>query len=273
MNHLKRRQSSYRAAERGVALTIALLLDAVAFATVLRPHHAYTSTQRLLVVLAIGVGVALGVSIIAGAATAVARRRRTSLWEATTTLSTLGFVLALFITTAVGSRIMPTVRPGASPVAVSSPAARADFQRWQATVVPIAVRWMDAIRTDQAFMHGLPDTALNELRRRVERSQRTIEELSRSLAAEAPRLPQRPALRRLTNEMTTGLAVSERAQAIYTLALAFSVQTGLARKDRATRIRSLIDRGNSEMTQSRTTMYAFSLDANKLGGSLFVQRQ
>jgi hypothetical protein len=132
---------------------------------------------------------------------------------------------------------------------------------------------MDAIRTDQALIHGLPNAALNELRRRVERSQQTIEELSRSLAADAPRLPQRPVLRRLTNELTTGLGVSERAQAIYALAMASAVHTGIAQKGRTSRIRSLIGRGNAELTQSRAIMYAFSLDANKLGGSLFVEKQ
>lgn len=273
VNHSEPRQSRYRSAERGVALTIAILMDAVAFATVLRPQHAYTSTQRLLVVLAIGMAVAVGASIIAGAGAAAARRRRTSLWEATTTLSTLGIVLALFITAAIGSRIIPTGHPGAHRVAVSTPAERADFQRWQATVVPLAVRWMDAIRTDQAFIHGLPDTGLNELRRRVDRSQRTIDELSLSLAADAPRVPQPPALRRVTKELTAGLAVSERAQAIYALAMASAVQTGIGRNDRARRSRLLIDHGNTELTHSRTLMYAFSLDANKLGELLFAEKQ
>lgn len=267
-----RRSSPRRSAGmRGAALVLAIVLDAVAFATVLRPRHGYTSTHGLLVALAVGVGVALGALIIAGAAAVFPRRRHRSLWEATTSLPTLSLVLAPFIVAAVGSQIVPALRASASKDA-STTAERADFQRWQATIVPIVVTWMDTIRTDGAFTHGLPATAITELRSRVDRSERTLEGLARSLEADWPRLPQRPQLRRLTNQLETGLTVAERAQRTYTLALAAAAYRGVARKGRASAVRTLIDRGNEEAQQSLATMATFSLDANALGGSLFVER-
>lgn len=258
---------------RGLVLAAAVVLEAIAFATVLRPRHGYTGAHGLLVALALGVGVALGASIIAGAATAAARRRPRSLWAATTRVSTLGVVLALFIAAAVGSRIVLALRQHPQQQSVpSNPAARADLQRWQATVVPIVVRWMDAIRADRAFVHGLPTTAVRELRLRVARSQRTFGQLARALAADSPRLPQRPALRRLTSELATALATAERAQTSYALAIGSASHTGFARRGRATQIRLLVDRGNTETEQSTAIMYRFSLDANKLGASLFVAK-
>ena len=50
-------RSSVDPAIRGAALAAAVVLDAVAFATVLRPRHGYTSAYRLLVVLAVGMAV------------------------------------------------------------------------------------------------------------------------------------------------------------------------------------------------------------------------
>jgi hypothetical protein len=255
-------------AARGAALVVAAVLDAVAFATVLRPRHGYTSAHGLLVALTQGVGVAFGALVIAGALTAVARRRHGSPWAAMTAPRTLGIVLTVFVTAAVGSQIVRALRAEATQRA-SATAERADFRRWQAAVVPIVVRWMDTTRTDKVFVHGLPVTATAELPRRVHHSRQTLEALARSLAADSPRLPEGPQLRRLTGQLATALAMAERAQSSYALALAAG--QGVAPNGRASRARSLIERGNAEARRSLAIMETFSLDANQLGASLFVQ--
>ena len=255
---------------RAALLGLVVALDAVAFATLLRPRHGYTSTQRLLIVLAVGAGAAVGALIVAGAAAAFLRRPERSLWSATTAVPTISFVLAAFIAAAVASQLVRAIRPAGSQSAPAA-AARADFQRWQATVVPIVVTWMHAIREDSAFLHGLPSTPETALRR-VARSEQTFVRLARSLAADSPRLPQRPDLRRLTNQLQTALAIARRAQRTYALALAAATRVGVARRLHEARIRRLIARGNAEAQRSLAIMAAFSFDANKLGGSLFVEQ-
>jgi len=255
---------------RALLLALVVALDAVAFATLLRPRHGYTSTHRLLIVLAVGSGAAVGALIVAGAAAAFRRRPDRSLWSATTAVPTISFVLAAFIAAAVTSQLVRAIRPAGSHSA-SAAAARADFQRWQATVVPIVVTWMHAIREDSAFLHGLPSTRETALRR-VARSEQTFVRLARSLAADSPRLPQRPDLRRLTNQLQTALAIARRAQRTYALALAAATRGGVARRLHGARIRGLIARGNAEVQRSLAIMAAFSFDANKLGGSLFVEQ-
>ena len=96
--------------------------------------------------------------------------------------------------------------------------------------------------------------------------------LARSLAADSPRLPQRPDLRRLTNQLQTALAIARRAQRTYALALAAATRGGVARRLHGARIRGLIARGNAEVQRSLAIMAAFSFDANKLGGSLFFEQ-
>ncbi len=253
-------------------LAAAVGLDAIAFATVLRPRHGYTSAHRLLVALAVGLGAALAASIIAGAGTAFAQRRPRSLWTGITALSTLGAVLALFIAAAAGSRLVLVLRPDSQRAAASTQAARTDFRRWQATVVPIAVRWMDAMRSQRPFRRGLPTTGINELRRRVDRADRTFGQLTRSLAADSRRLPQRPALRRLTSELTLALVIAQRAQASYERAIGSASHPRSTGPGRTRNIGPLVNRGNREATRSARIMYAFSLEANKLGASLFAQQ-
>jgi len=256
---------------RAVVLALAVALDAVAFATLLRPRYGYTSTHRLLIVLAVGVGAAIAALLLAGAAAAFRRRRDRSLWSATTALPTISFVVAAFIAAAVASQIVRVI-PTAGSQGRSASAARADFQRWQATVVPIVVTWMHAVRADSAFAHGLPTTPETALRRRVARTEQTFARLARSLAADFPRLPQRPGLRRLTNQLQSALMVARRAQQTYALALAAAPRGGVTGRLDRTRIRRLIARGNAEAQRSLAIMAAFSFDANKLGGSLFVEQ-
>jgi hypothetical protein len=256
---------------RAAFLTLVVALNAVAFATLLRPRHGYTSTHRLLIVLAVGAGAAVGALLLAGAGAAFRRRPERSLWSATAAVPTISFVLAVFIAAAVASQLVRAIRPAAgSQGGASATAARADFQRWQETVVPIVVQWMHTIREDSTFTHGLPSTPERALRRRVERSEQTFVRLARSLAADSPRLPQRPELRRLTNQLKTALAVARRAQRTYALALAAATPGGVARRLHGARIQRLIARGNAEAQRSLAIMAAFSFDANKLGGSLFV---
>jgi lysylphosphatidylglycerol synthetase-like protein (DUF2156 family) len=119
------------AGERAAALTLAVVLDAVAFATVLRPGHGY-APDRLVIALAAGVGAALAVLILAGGAVAARGRSRRSLWAATTSPRTLSVVLALFVAVAAGWQLARA--PRASPSQTSNLAARRDFQRWQQTV-------------------------------------------------------------------------------------------------------------------------------------------
>jgi len=211
-------------AARAAALTLAVALDAVAFATVLRPRHGYRSAAGLLLALALGVGVALGALATVAAVTALTHRRHGSAWEVTTALPTLGVVVVVFLAVGAGSQIVPALR-GPTGQGSSQAAARADFQRWQAAVVPLVVGWMHAIRADAAFTRGLPATGVNELHVRVDRSMRTVDGLVRSLAAASPRLPHRPELRRLTFELEAALAAAQRAQRTYARALAAAART------------------------------------------------
>lgn len=257
---------------RAAALTLTVALDAVAFATVLRPRHGYRGADSVLLALALGVGAALGALTIVAAIAALRRRPHESVWAATTALPTLGLVLVVFIAAGASSQVVQALRGTASPTA-STPAARADFQRWQGTVVPIVVGWMHAIRADGAFTHNIPAAALGGLRARVDRSQRTLDGLARSLAADSPRLPGRPRLRRLTIELEAALAAAQRAQQTYALALSEAANTGVDRKVGAAQVRALIDRGNAETRQSLSIMTTFSFDANGLGGSLFAEQR
>jgi hypothetical protein len=250
---------------------MAVVLDAVAFATVLRPRQGYRSATGLVVALAIGVGAALGAIVIVAAVTVLIRHRKRSVWEVTTALPTMALVLVVFIAAGAGSQIVQAL-PGPASQAGSQQAARADFERWQATVVPIVVGWMHAIRADRAFTHSIGAAAVGELRHRVDRSRRTLDGLARSLAAASPGLPRRLKLRRLTVELETALAAARRAQQTYMLALAVAAQGGEARTGRASALRVLIDRGNAGMQESVSIMTTFSYDANALGASLFAER-
>jgi hypothetical protein len=257
---------------RAVAFAFVVVLVAVAFATLLRPRNGYTSTDRLLVVLTLGAAAAVGALIIAGAAATLRRRRGDrSLWPAVTSLPSMSFVLALFIAAAVASQLLHAIRP-ASGSAGASAATRGDFRRWQATAVPIMVQWMDTIRNDGAFVHGLPPGAATRVRRRVDGSERTLVRLAGSLAAAAPRLPQRPDLRRLTQQLETALAVAQRAQASYSLALAVASRDGSTRTPQRALIRRLVARGNGDIQRSLAIMTGVSPDANKLGASLSAEQ-
>lgn len=256
---------------RAATLMLAVALDAVAFATVLRPRHGYRSADALLLALAVGLGAAVGALTITAAIAKSRRPRGGSAWDAATAIPTLGLVLAMFIAAGAGSQVIRGL-DGPATQAGSSEAARADFQRWQGAVVPIVVGWMHVIRADAAFTRGLPATASSRLRGRVERAQRTLDALARSLAAEAPRLPRRPRLRRLTIELQTALAAAQRAERTYALAVSEAANAGADQKVRAARVRALLDRGNAETRQSLSIMTTFSFDANGLGGSLFAEQ-
>ena len=263
--------SGSRTSVRAAALTLAVALDAIAFATMLRPRHGYRSADRLLLTLAIGVGAALGALAIVAALTALRRRHHRSVWEVMTALPTLGLVLLAFIAASAGSQLAPA--PGGPPTqAGSSEAARADFERWQATVVPIVVGWMDAVRVDRAFTHNVPIAALEGLKASVDQSLQTLDRLARSLAAASPQLPQRPQLRQLTLELQAALAAAQRAEQTYALALDAAARRGEARSGRAYPVRTLIDRGNAETRESLSTMTAFSFAANAVGQSMLADR-
>jgi len=274
IDQIEQKSSGLGGGARAAAFVLVVVLAAVAFATLLRPRTGYTSTDRLLVVLALGAGTAVGALIIAGAVATLRRRGgERSVWRAVTALPSMSFVLAIFIAAAAASQLVHAIRPASgTPGAASAAAARADFRRLQATAVPIIVQWMDAVREDGAFAHGLPRAAAAGLGRRVDRSEHTLARLARSLAAAALRLPQRPDLRRLTAQLERALALARRAQRTFALVLAAATRVGGARAVRSAPIRQLIGRGNAEAQRSVAVMTAVSFEANKLGASLFVEQ-
>lgn len=62
-----------------------------------------------------------------------------------------------------------------------------------------------------------------------------------------------------------------RAQLTYALVLARAAHEGVARSTIQSTVPRLLARGNAQAQQALATMAAFSLAANKLGSSLFVQ--
>lgn len=263
--------SGYSRGIRIVALTLTVAVSAVAFATIVRPRHGYSSAPTLLAALASGVGVAVGALALVAVVTAAARRRERSVWTAVTAAPTLGTVTALFVIVAAVSQLAPPLRTSNSQPA-SPRVARGDFQRWQTAVVPIAVSWMHAVRVARAFDHGIPDRGLIALRRRVIQAGRTLDRLGRTLAADAPTLPQRPRLRRLTAELETAVAFARRAQQDYVQALTTGGAVAGARppSSRVARQRALINAGNAAIRESLSIMTTFSVQANGLGTSLFA---
>lgn len=264
-----RRVPEHSRAMRLLALFVTFVVDAVAFATILRPRHGYTSGPTFLAALADGVGAALGALGLAAAAIALARRREPSVWRVVTAAPTLGTIVAVFVIAAAGSQLAPTLLPPSGPPAAR--AARGDFQRWQAAVVPIAVRWMHAVRIARRFERGIPARGLIGLRRKVIDAERTLDQLGRTLAAEAPSLPQRPRLRKLTIELQTAVAFARRAQHYYVLSLTPGARpTPRHSQGRVAGPRALVDLGNAAIRESLSIMTTFSLQANGFGTSLFA---
>ena len=169
------------------ALTLTVALGAIAFATVLRPRHGYRRADSLLLALALAlaIGAALGAVAIVGAIAAF-RRRHESVWEAMTGASDARSRAGGVRRSRRWLQIVPALG-GPAGRTTSTPAARADFQRWQATVVPIVVGWMHAIRADRAFTHTIPALAVGALRGSVDRSR------GRSTGSHALSQPSRPA--------------------------------------------------------------------------------
>lgn len=249
---------------RAGALVVVIVVAALAFASLLRPRNGYAGAHRLVLMLAIGGGVALVVLI----AVAVVLRRRgdRSLWSAMTAVPTLSFVLALFVAASAVPAAAHWIR---SSSAGSDSAAGTDFHRWQEAVVPIVVRWMDAVRMDNAFAHGFPKASAVAIGRRVHRSERTLNRLAHVLASDSSRLPQRPELLQLTRRLEAALLLARQAQKNFALALAVARGSGAADNGRAARIRRLVARGNEQVRRASAIMRAFSFTANDLGGSLF----
>lgn len=244
-------------------LAATLALAAVAFAAALRPHNGYASLDRLLLMLAIGAAAALLAIITLG--TVLHARGSLPLWSAMTSVSSLSIVLAVVIAAAVAPPVVHAIRARS---AGNGSAARADFRRWQEAVVRVVVRWMDAVRTDKAFRHGLPKGPAVEVRRRVEHSERTLSHLARSLAVEAPRLPQRAELQRLTKRLVAALSLARQAGRNYALALEARRPSKTVCHGGAEQARRLVVRGNAELRRAAAIMRAFAFAANDLGGAL-----
>lgn len=253
---------------RAAALTLAVVLDALAIATVLRPHHGFRSEGALLAALAIGAGAAL-VTVGLVAIAAAILHRRTSAWEVATRLPTLGLVVAAFVLAGTASQVVPALH-GAAGQASATTASRAAFERWQSAVVPIVVGWMHAIRADRVFIHDPPLSALPGMQSRVRESRRSLEKLVTAVAAASHELPRRSALRRLTYELNTAIAVARRAQRAYDLALTLATSSRVPGSRSASAAHALIRRANMEIRDASSIMTTFSYDANALGGRLFA---
>ncbi len=144
-----------------------------------------------------------------------------------------------------------------------------DFRRWQATVVPITVGYMSAVRRDSVIVRSLPRHRDRSLLASLSDSERTLAGLRGDLAKSAAQLHARPELGRLTTLLERGLEFGQRAQRLFRQGAKEVTPTGrIPRGD--IRLKQLRARGIRELQRSQAAMTAFAFGANKLGASLFV---
>ena len=260
----------YGDAMRPVAVFVVVGVAAMASATVLRPRAGYTRIGPVLVASAAGAGLAVAALVAAGL---VNRHRHgaTSLRHAMIAWPGMALVLLIFVGVVAVPRIVAGTERLLEGAASSKAVEQADFSRWQQTVAPLAGAYISAVRADAVFLPGLPLHPTRRLLGAIRNTAARLAHLRELLAEHAARLPSSHGLSRFTNLLEQGLALANRAQR----ALLLAAEAELSDADTAgadRRLRALRRRGLGQLRRSEAAMTAFSLGANKLGGSLFAQR-
>lgn len=267
------RESSLADAVRPVAVGVVVLVAALAFATLLRPRAGYASAQPLLFALALGAGLGVVSLVLIGAVARLARpglRGRRSLRRSATAWPSMAIVVTIFVTSAAAPRVVHGISVLSRGGGVSRSSQQAAFRTWQQLVVPIVVSYASAVGKDAVLVHGLPRGHLRRLLRAVSASEAVLTRLGVRLRSDAAQLPARPELARLTTLLERSLASGQAAQRTLVVALgkALGVRSGAGRRAWLER---LLAGGLAQLRRSQAAMFSFSLEANKLGASLFVQ--
>lgn len=255
---------------RPVAVFVVVAVAAVAFATLLRPRTGYTRIGPVLLASAAGGGLALA-ALLAAALVIRHRHGATSLRRAMMAWPGMALVLLVFVGAAAVPRVVAATEGLLEGTTSSNAVQQADFSRWQQTVAPLAGAYISAVRADAVFLPGLPLHPSRRLLGAIRSTAARLVHLRQLLAEHAAHLPSRHGLSRFTNLLEQGLAFANRAQR--PLLLAAEAELGDADTVGANqRLRALRRRGLGQLRRSEAAMTAFSLGANKLGGSLFAQR-
>lgn len=255
------------------AVCAVVIVASLSFATLLRPHAGYASAQSLLVALAVGAGLGVATLILVGFVVRVLvsdRCDRASLRQVMTAWPSMAIVLIILVFAAAGPPVVRAIGVLAGGGGGSKASEQADFRRWQQTVVPIAVAYISAVGKDAVFAHGLPRIRDRGLLTALNNSEKTLARLRQDLASNTARLPSRPELERLTKLLERALTFGERAQQPLLLT-AKGLMRGVRNAAGNMLLRRLLARGFRHLQRSADAMAEFTGEANKLGGSLFVQ--
>lgn len=250
-----------------------VVVAALAVATLLRPAAGYTTAQPLLLALALGAGlgaVSLLITGLLARAVRAGREAHGSLWGTATGWPIIAIVVGAFVIAAAAPHVVDGIVRLTRDQGASRAAEQSDFRDWQQVVVPIVLSYTSALQKDAAFSHGFPRRRLRRLLGVLMGSQTKLEDLRRRLQSHTHGLRSRPELARLTASLDRSLALAQRAQRTLSEAVIDALRRfGTTATGRAT-VKGLAALGVSQLHSSQAAAYAFSLEANKLGASLFV---
>ena len=254
------------------APVVVITVAALAVATLRRPPAGYRSASALLAALALGAGLgAISLLIVGLAVKRAARGAQHSLWRAATRWPAAAIVVAAFVIAAAAPGAVHGIAALIRNPAAARAAEQSAFRDWQAVVIPVTLSYTSALQRDAPFSHGLPRRHLGRLLGALRGSQTTLEELRRSLQANARRLRMPTDLARLTASLERALALGQRAQQTLTLAVSDALKHSTSAAAARLSASQLATLGVKQLRRSQAAMYYFSLDANSLGASLFVQ--
>ncbi len=217
------------------AVCVVVIIAALALATLLRPDKGYARAEPLLAALAGGAGLGVVALLLIGLLRRVALvdvRDRGSLWQATTAWPGMAIVVTLFVADAAGPHLVGAIGALSRDGGASRAGEQMDFRRWQATVVPIIVGYMSAVRRDPVIVRGLAAPPRSEPSRFAERLGANARRSPWRSREKAAQLHARPELRRLTTLLERGLAFGERAQRSFLLAVKRVKQRGRTTRGR-----------------------------------------
>ena len=257
-----------RSGAAGAGLLV-VVIAALAVATVLRPRIGYATAPPLLGALALGAGLGVVSLLAAGLLTRLVFHRSGSFGRAATRWPTAAVLVTLFVAAAAAPHVVAGVAGLTRGSGASRAPEQADFRAWQQTVVPIVVSYTSAVTRDVVFGHGLPRRHLHRLQTALTASGKTLENLGHRLASSTRRL-RSAELARLTRLLQQALALGGQAQRTLSAAVAGEVAPPAMTAARRARLKRLSASGVDQLRRSQATISAFSLQANRLGASLFA---